>query len=102
MRRAQSLAVAVLALVTAAAPLPAAGASTASAAAEPLPRRIDLPRGWQPEGITTDGRTLYVGSLADGGLWQVNPRTGERIFSPGGKVPRCSAGSGLKKKVKGG
>ena len=31
----------------------------------------------------------------------VNPRTGERIFIPGGKVPRFSAGSGLKKKVKG-
>jgi DNA-binding protein HU-beta len=32
----------------------------------------------------------------------VNPRTGERIFIPGGKVPRFSAGSSLKKKVKGG
>jgi DNA-binding protein HU-beta len=32
----------------------------------------------------------------------VNPRTGERIFIPGGKVPRFSAGSGLKKTVKGG
>ncbi|MDP9228790.1 MAG: HU family DNA-binding protein [Actinomycetota bacterium] len=32
----------------------------------------------------------------------VNPRTGERIFIPGGRVPRFSAGSGLKKQVKGG
>ena len=32
----------------------------------------------------------------------VNPRTGERIFIPGGKVPRFSAGSGLKIKVMGG
>ncbi|MGZ5355385.1 MAG: HU family DNA-binding protein [Solirubrobacterales bacterium] len=32
----------------------------------------------------------------------VNPRTGERIHIPGGKVPRFSAGSGLKKQVKGG
>ncbi|HET8975626.1 MAG TPA: HU family DNA-binding protein [Solirubrobacterales bacterium] len=32
----------------------------------------------------------------------VNPRTGERIHIPGGKVPRFSAGSGLKKEVKGG
>jgi DNA-binding protein HU-beta len=31
----------------------------------------------------------------------VNPRTGERITIPGGKVPRFSAGSGLKSKVKG-
>ena len=31
----------------------------------------------------------------------VNPRTGERITIPGGKVPRFSAGSALKSKVKG-
>lgn len=31
----------------------------------------------------------------------VNPRTGERITIPGGKVPRFSAGSALKAKVKG-
>lgn len=30
----------------------------------------------------------------------VNPRTGERITIPGGKVPRFSAGSALKTKVK--
>lgn len=32
----------------------------------------------------------------------VNPRTGEKIFIPGGRVPKFTAGSGLKKKVKGG
>ena len=31
----------------------------------------------------------------------VNPRTGARITIPGGKVPRCSAGSALKSQVKG-
>ncbi|MEX0620736.1 MAG: HU family DNA-binding protein [Solirubrobacterales bacterium] len=31
----------------------------------------------------------------------VNPRTGERITIAGGKVPRFSAGSALKKRVKG-
>jgi DNA-binding protein HU-beta len=42
-------------------------------------------------------------SVAERGPRQgVNPRTGERIFIPGGKVPRFSAGSGLKQKVKGG
>ena len=41
-------------------------------------------------------------SVAERGPRQgVNPRTGERIFIPGGKVPRFSAGSGLKKRVKG-
>jgi DNA-binding protein HU-beta len=32
----------------------------------------------------------------------VNPRTGERITIPGGKVPKFSAGAGLKQKVKSG
>ena len=32
----------------------------------------------------------------------VNPRTGERITIPGGRVPRFSAGAGLKSAVKGG
>src|SRR5680860_1393606 len=31
----------------------------------------------------------------------VNPRSGERITIPGGRVPRFSAGSALKAKVKG-
>jgi DNA-binding protein HU-beta len=31
----------------------------------------------------------------------VNPRTGERITIPGGKVPRFSAGAALKSTVKG-
>ncbi len=40
-------------------------------------------------------------SVAERGPRQgVNPRTGERIFIPGGRVPRFSAGSGLKGKVK--
>jgi DNA-binding protein HU-beta len=32
----------------------------------------------------------------------VNPRTGERITIPGGRVPRFSAGSALKSNVRGG
>jgi nucleoid DNA-binding protein len=31
----------------------------------------------------------------------VNPRTGERITIPGGKVPKFSAGASLKKEIKG-
>jgi sugar lactone lactonase YvrE len=38
--------------------------------------RIDLPPGWQPEGIATDGAMLYVGSLADGAIWRGDPETG--------------------------
>jgi nucleoid DNA-binding protein len=31
----------------------------------------------------------------------VNPRTGERITIAGGRVPKFSAGAGLKQRVKG-
>jgi DNA-binding protein HU-beta len=42
-------------------------------------------------------------SVAERGPRQgVNPRTGERITIAGGKVPKFSAGAGLKSKVKGG
>jgi len=42
-----------------------------------LPDRIDLPDGWRPEGITTDGHKLFVGSLANGAILRANPRTGD-------------------------
>jgi len=41
-------------------------------------------------------------SVAERGPRQgVNPRTGERITIAGGRVPKFSAGAGLKQKVKG-
>ena len=58
-----------LALAVAAAP---------AAAAPPFPERIDLPNGFRPEGITAGrGTTVYVGSLANGAIWQGDVRTGE-------------------------
>jgi hypothetical protein len=50
-----------------------------------FPTRIDLPDGFAPEGITTGrGTTVYVGSLADGAIWQADARTGEgSILVPG-------------------
>ncbi len=46
--------------------------------------RLDLPDGWRPEGITTDRKHLYVGSLADGAIWRADPRTGRgEVLSPG-------------------
>lgn len=50
-----------------------------------LPSRIDLPDGFQPEGITSGfhGR-LYVGSVANGAIWRGSALTGEgRILVPG-------------------
>jgi sugar lactone lactonase YvrE len=53
-------------------------AATATAvAAAPFPTRIQLPSGWMPEGITAGaGTTIYVGSLAGGGVWRGDVRTG--------------------------
>ena len=54
-------------------------ASTAQAARpDRFPARIDLPNGFQPEGIEAGkGTTVYVGSLRDGAIWRVDVRTGD-------------------------
>lgn len=39
--------------------------------------RIEMPDGWAPEGITTDGTSLFAGSLADGSILRADPATGE-------------------------
>ena len=62
-----------LALVTALSPITASAADRHPEG----PDRIDLPDGWQPEGITTDGTALYTGSLADGAIWRASSKTGE-------------------------
>ena len=47
------------------------------AAAQDAPLdRIEMPDGWAPEGITTDGETLYAGSLANGAVLTADPVTG--------------------------
>ena len=44
----------------------------------PFPSRIDLPDGFQPEGITIGpGGNAWLGSLADGDIYRVSLRTGE-------------------------
>ncbi len=62
------------------------------------------------DGITNTlaggGEITFTGfgkfSVAERGPRQgVNPRTGERITIAGGRVPKFSAGAGLKSKVKG-
>ena len=64
----------LLAVIAAAASL--AGAAGAGAAA--FPDRIDLPDGWQPEGIAAGrGHALFVGSIPTGAVWRIDARTGE-------------------------
>ena len=60
-----------------AATLALTAATAPAVAASPFPSRIALPSGWMPEGITAGaGTTIYVGSLAGGGVWRGDVRTG--------------------------
>jgi sugar lactone lactonase YvrE len=58
---------------------------TSAAQARPFPDRIQLPNGFQPEGITIGPHaTAYLGSLADGDIYAVSLRTGEyKLISEG-------------------
>jgi len=69
-------AVLVFALIAFAAP---------ASAASPFPARINLPNGWQPEGISLGrGTTFFVGSLANGAIFKGNLRTGTgSVLVPG-------------------
>lgn len=61
-----------------------AALAAAPVAAQPLPERIGLPDGFRPEGITHNGPTIYVGSLANGAIWRGDVRTGDgEIFIEG-------------------
>jgi hypothetical protein len=52
-------------------------AAPAAAQQQPYPDIIELPDGYFPEGIAVgDGYTAYVGSLADGAIWEANLRKG--------------------------
>lgn len=64
----------------------------ATATAAQAPDRIDLPNGWAPEGITTDGTSLFVGSLANGAIWRGDPATGEGDVLAEGSEGRVSVG----------
>ncbi len=46
------------------------------------PDQIALPIGWQPEGVTTNGKKVFSGSLATGSILKANPRTGETRVLP--------------------
>jgi sugar lactone lactonase YvrE len=54
-----------------------------------LPARIDLPDGFQPEGIAIGpGATAWLGSLADGDIYRVSLRTGKgSVVVPGTGTP---------------
>ncbi|HYO40084.1 MAG TPA: superoxide dismutase [Nocardioidaceae bacterium] len=76
MRRSRWLSLFVL-LSLALVPMP-----VASASARHSVDRIDLPVGWQPEGITTNGKVIYSGSLATGAILKADPRSGRTRVLP--------------------
>ena len=41
------------------------------------PAHINLPNGWQPEGIAIKANSFYVGSIPTGRVWKGNLRTGQ-------------------------
>jgi len=84
MRRRGALGALSLALIVAAGAAPVAAHNKADDAGT-FPARIDLPDGFAPEGITAGrGTTVFVGSLANGAIWQGDVRTGSgRILVPG-------------------
>jgi len=51
-------------------------ATAVTAATTAFPSRIDLPDGFQPEGIATAGEQFYVGSIPTGAVYRGSLRTG--------------------------
>jgi sugar lactone lactonase YvrE len=72
----------LLALIATAATVLAASASASTDAV--FPKRIDLPDGFQPEGIATAGQRFFAGSLATGEVYSGSLRTGkgEQLVPP--------------------
>jgi outer membrane protein assembly factor BamB len=58
-----------------------------------LPERIELPDGFQPEGIESDtAGNLYVGSLRDGAIWTADATTGEGHYLVPGAAALVAVG----------
>jgi sugar lactone lactonase YvrE len=65
----------------------------AVAAAAAFPQVIQLPRGFQPEGIEVGrGTTFYVGSVANGAIYRGNLRTGSGSILVPGQSGRAATG----------
>lgn len=84
MRRSTRVLVLLTSLATAASGAVVAPASAHSGHSDQFPTRIELPNGWQPEGIAIKGKTAYFGSRADGDIYAADLRTGRgRVIAQG-------------------
>jgi hypothetical protein len=81
------LASALASVALSALPVAAQAESPAPMAESPMPMtadRVELPLGWQPEGVATLNGQILVGSLADGAIYRIDPATHEGdILVPG-------------------
>lgn len=67
--------------------------------AGPLPQRIPLPDGFQPEGIAIGkGRHFYTGSLSTGAIYRGHLRTGEGSVFVRGRQGRSAVGLSLNRR----
>src|ERR687887_2787750 len=81
----------VVATLAAVATMVPAASSAERAAA--FPQVIQLPRGFQPEGIEVGrGTTFYVGSVANGAIYRGNLRTGAGAVLVPGQSGRAATG----------
>ena len=60
--------------------------------AEDPPTTIELPDGWQPEGIVVGGSTLYAGSRRHGGIYAFDLETGMGRILYAGQTGRAATG----------
>jgi sugar lactone lactonase YvrE len=68
-------------------------AVAATAVAQSLPRRLNLPNNWQPEGIAAGaGNALFVGSIPTGAVIRVDARTGRTRVVVAGRDGRAATG----------
>jgi outer membrane protein assembly factor BamB len=68
-------------------------AAGATAAPKPFPEVIQLPQGFQPEGIEVGkGTTFYVGSVANGAVYRGNLRTGTGAILVRGESGKAATG----------
>jgi sugar lactone lactonase YvrE len=68
-------------------------AATSPAADKPFPQVIQLPTGFQPEGIEVGrGTTFYVGSVANGAIYRGNLRTGTGAILVSGAAGKSATG----------
>src|SRR3954449_8237938 len=68
-------------------------AVVATAVAQTAPRRVNLPNGWQPEGIAAGPRNqLFVGSIPTGAVIRVDARTGRSRIVVAGRNGRAATG----------